>query len=422
MPCRRPHRKSRLGCRTCKLKRTKCDEIHPVCGGCKKYGLQCDFSIPTNNKSPGSLPQSLSPVRIPSLERTASHDTSLNSRGWSQSHDLGGSNPSSTPASENTREAGDSKPSNLWAMTMNTPQDRLLELRLMHHFTTMISSTIFRLIGNDNHPQAMKKDFFARWITGLAMSNPDLMDALLGFSAFNLRKLQGGTDRQLSIASHDYMTSAIKAHSQQLQKGINDENADILFAGSSLIAFVAVSSHEYLFPGEYASLPMHWFRPWLGVRSIVRSSLDLIRSEEILMLLEAERQAFLDDFSTALENSKRYDFLLEGLDKSSLDQETLEAYVQSIYWLSLIEDNPNKEYCFKFTAKVPPRFVEMLLDHDPRTLTIVGYFFMIVQQSQQVWWLPRTTGREFRALMRLLPEEWKPRMARAVEVFEGCDA
>lgn len=391
-----------------------CDEIHPVCGGCKKYDLQCDFNTSTKDKGLESLP----PVQIPTLQRSGS-DTSLISCSSPSETLIISSSSSSSPAPALMDAVRDwnSKQSNLWAMTMHTPQERMLELRLMHHFTTMISSTIFRLIGNSR--QLYRRDFFARWLTDIAMQKPELMDGLLGFSAFNLRKLEGGTDKELSLASHHYMTTAIKAHSEELKKGISHENAEILFAGGALIAFASVSSHEYLFPDQDYSLPMHWFRPWLGVRSIVRSSTHFLHSEEILMLLETERHAFNSDFIPPTIDAHRFDFLLEGLDRSALDPETLEAYEKSVYWLALIEDNPNDDYCFKFTAKVPPRFVQMLFEHDPRTLTIVGYFFMTLQQTEQVSWLPRTTGKEFRALMRLLPEEWKPRMAQAVKVFEA---
>ncbi|VUC26139.1 unnamed protein product [Clonostachys rosea] len=40
---RRGHFKSRLGCHTCKRRRVKCDEIHPVCGGCRRLDLRCEY-------------------------------------------------------------------------------------------------------------------------------------------------------------------------------------------------------------------------------------------------------------------------------------------------------------------------------------------------------------------------------------------
>lgn len=41
---RRPHSKSRHGCTTCKRRRVKCDETHPICNNCKHLNLECSFA------------------------------------------------------------------------------------------------------------------------------------------------------------------------------------------------------------------------------------------------------------------------------------------------------------------------------------------------------------------------------------------
>lgn len=42
---RRHHKKSRKGCATCKKRRVKCDETHPICKNCENLGLECSFSV-----------------------------------------------------------------------------------------------------------------------------------------------------------------------------------------------------------------------------------------------------------------------------------------------------------------------------------------------------------------------------------------
>lgn len=42
---RRPHSKSRHGCKTCKRRRVKCDETHPICNNCKHLNLECSFAV-----------------------------------------------------------------------------------------------------------------------------------------------------------------------------------------------------------------------------------------------------------------------------------------------------------------------------------------------------------------------------------------
>ena len=88
------------------------------------------------------------------------------------------------------------------------------------------------------------------------------MDALLGFSAFHLHLLYP-TDLIISQESHKYMAKAIAEHARQLQDGVNEENAEILFATSIFIAFHASVYHHLLESDSrdrHATL-LHWFRP-----------------------------------------------------------------------------------------------------------------------------------------------------------------
>ncbi|KAK6858738.1 hypothetical protein PG995_005302 [Apiospora arundinis] len=52
---RRSHPKSRTGCKTCKLRKVKCDEKKPKCGNCIKHNADCDFAGPARI----SLPQDI---------------------------------------------------------------------------------------------------------------------------------------------------------------------------------------------------------------------------------------------------------------------------------------------------------------------------------------------------------------------------
>lgn len=41
---RKGHTKSRAGCPNCKRRKVKCDEVTPVCGPCKRLGLECEYA------------------------------------------------------------------------------------------------------------------------------------------------------------------------------------------------------------------------------------------------------------------------------------------------------------------------------------------------------------------------------------------
>lgn len=64
MPSRRPHTKSRSGCKRCKEKHIKCDEAQPVCGACARYNVPCVPKPSRSSRRAQSVhtPPSLSPA------------------------------------------------------------------------------------------------------------------------------------------------------------------------------------------------------------------------------------------------------------------------------------------------------------------------------------------------------------------------
>lgn len=50
IPCKISPRRSKDGCQTCRRRKKKCDEIHPICGGCSRNGLSCQWLDPDANQ------------------------------------------------------------------------------------------------------------------------------------------------------------------------------------------------------------------------------------------------------------------------------------------------------------------------------------------------------------------------------------
>ncbi|PVH71497.1 hypothetical protein DL98DRAFT_615367 [Cadophora sp. DSE1049] len=288
----------------------------------------------------------------------------------------------------------------------------------MHHFTIICDETLFRFIEPwrlRDEKQVASRDIATRWVVGLALQDEGIMDALFAFSAFNLRRLNPN-DKQLLLASHKYTARAIAAHAEQLRQETWKSNVEIVFAASLLITFIAVHNP---WPENKDQLPLHWFQPWQGVRTIVRSSLESFHTHEIKKLLEVELCQKLPPPDSTTHNTT-FDFLLDGLDYETTDVETVAAYEKNVKRLSIIYDHPKRDYVFKFAAKVGPRFVQLLDQKDPRAMTIVGYFFMLLKTVEEVWWLPRPSGEEFWTLVKLLPVAWRPRMWWAVKEFAAA--
>jgi hypothetical protein len=301
------------------------------------------------------------------------------------------------------------------------PSERLLELRLFHHYINMASSSFIDRSVNGH--QIIAQYAWSNWVVGLALSTPSLMDALLGLSAFHLR-LSNLSDKTLSEASHKYMARAIVGHARQLREGVNADNARELIAMSTCIAFHAATSQWFLVDSDQKRvfLFLHWFHPWQGLKALLAASWQYIQGEEISNLIQCEKLVehnFRNLKDPQLQRLQRFSFLLSDLRREDLDPETLDAYESSVSYLSEIHTNPVFETVLKFTVGVSHRFVELVSIQDPRTLTIVGYFFMLLKKLNGVWWLEGTADREFKILMGILPEEWRGKMNWAVREFEA---
>ncbi|KAG9231777.1 hypothetical protein BJ875DRAFT_106506 [Amylocarpus encephaloides] len=418
MTTRRPHKKSRRGCKRCKARRMKCDEVHPVCGHCFKSQVECDYGLLGNLGSTQAL---LKNARSPFMQAspTSSGHSSLSpspqpNQPSSQANDIG----SSVTFIKNQIFAPSISPN------IAIPPERLLDLKLFHHYVEMTQGLpavntlnqnirIHPLIDERTHPIYNVKKTWSNWIIRLAVETPHLMDALLAFSATHLRNNTANADRGMVEAAHRYMIRAIEEHGRQVRAGISAENAEVTFATSTFICFHVTSERLVTYGDEERSL-MHWYHPWHGIRTLLSACWDYIKSPDIKSILIYEQSL---DLGTQTEVPSTFDFLMDGLDPDSVHTDTFRAYTTAIYYLNKISQEPLARHVLKFTGMVTTRFVELVSVNDPRALTMVGYHLMLVKQLNQVWWLKGSADRDFALVMESLPETWKPKMAMAMKAF-----
>ncbi|CAG8961006.1 hypothetical protein HYFRA_00002546 [Hymenoscyphus fraxineus] len=303
-------------------------------------------------------------------------------------------------------------------ISMNTPPERLIEFRLFHHYVQMTQKGTNYSLGQVASPKN-SKNAWSDWILRLAIESPNLMDALLGFAAFHLQHLNA-SDKEITEAAHRYMMRAIVEHADQVRKGITAENAEVVFATSTFIAFHVAS--ERLTPDEKDGSMMHWFQPWDGIRALLVACWEHIKVDEIRRLIQYEHALEFVPMTDAtwVKPAPIFDFLIEDLTPDSVDGETMHAYTTAVYYLNKIVTMPLARHVLKFSGMVSKRFVELVSKKEPRAMCIVGYHLMLVKQLDSVVWLQRSAKRDFAILLEHLPEEWKPKMALAVEGFSGA--
>ncbi|KAI9048158.1 hypothetical protein LZ554_007953 [Drepanopeziza brunnea f. sp. 'monogermtubi'] len=388
MTPRRTHTKSKLGCQRCKKRKIKCDEIHPQCRNCVRHGVSCDFEYPC---SPSSSPSGPSPAPL----RSASD--------------------ASTPGSSDTivpLYQTPSEPSALVRADSNPAASRSLELKLLHHYTTLTSQTF-----SDTEEQVK---VWQMDIPMIAYDSQHLMDAMLAVSALHLRSTYPD-DHSLMRASHGYMASSIAQYSNLLRQGLSKLNAEALFSTSALIAFQALASRRFdaQTDGVY-TLPLAWFHSFQGVKTIVLSSWQWLRtSNRIHPIINSQPALFLDS-----DPERRLFFapLLQGLEEQ-LDNlpvlaraETKQAYEHAVSYLNWAHKKPVRNRILGFAATVSRQFVDLMAGRDSRALVITACFFALTKMVDNVWWLEGVAKREVNGIFSLLPRDWWPKMEWALRV------
>ncbi|KAH7110975.1 hypothetical protein B0J13DRAFT_516409 [Dactylonectria estremocensis] len=378
---RRRHQKSRAGCIPCKRRRVKCDESQPTCDNCVKREIPCKYFETKCLKRP---PRIL-------LRHGQTQDGAVTSPSNSASADAF-IFPSGNVPSQHLFSAGDL-----------TPAERLLKLRLFHHYLQM------------THESTEVQVRWAFWIAEVAVQSPHAMDALLGFSACHLRRCTK-SDQSLDETSHRYLARAIRSQRGQIQAGLDENNAPSIAATCALISFYSSVNRAELAPEGVLQVPLHWFSSLQMSIQVLFQAQHFIQDSKFrkhyrgLILL---RDRMTQDISN------EFQFLLEypGAEKT-VDEASLSAYRETLTLLSCICSDLKHATPLLFFAVVPSRFVDLVAAKDSRALAILGYFFMLVKKCRQFWWIDGVPEQEFATIMAMLPSHWWPVMSSAMDEFE----
>ncbi|KAI6363842.1 hypothetical protein MCOR25_005779 [Pyricularia grisea] len=470
MPPRRSHKKSRDGCRRCKSRKIKCDEVHPRCGNCTKHGVDCDFEHPGAVRIGGGLTS-------PGSTRTS-------------------------PSTSSTVNPLYRNPGALVLSQTTPPANKILELRLMHHYTAITSKTI---IVTAPTTEEVWRDLVPQIAFGA--NSQHLADSILAISALHLRSIYPH-DQEIVRASHAYMASSLREYSNILTRGINATNAEALFLTATLIAIQSTATRVFTKdesvvapqPGDGTilknriapvggySLPLSWFHAFQGVKALTAASWQWLRHSSVVIPIINSQPVLQLDFAS--NHCTHFGHLLDGLEQeldmlpydepgqvppspsweangtnataaaaaaaamftasaslgsdgsstnahpqassgmgslttSSTRQSTKQAYEHAVAVLNWAHKIPHKGSPLAFPATVSRRFVELLEERRPRALAILASFFALLKCHDSTWWLRGMARREVLGIVSLFnsdyfgPEierEWWPHLEWSVRV------
>ncbi|EWZ86444.1 hypothetical protein FOWG_10015 [Fusarium oxysporum f. sp. lycopersici MN25] len=233
---RKPHKKSRLGCQTCKRRKIKCDEVKPQCGKCVQFGVWCDYSPQPPASQASISPQPDNQSRRPGRPRSD----------W-------------TSWAEQIRShAADSAAES--SGHLNT-----MDLELFHNWMTRTASTL-----GDGSSQSL---LWSEGAPRVGFQHNCILKLILSLSSYHLARLKPIDGQRYSLIAETHLTAALQP-AMMLISNLGGDNSPAAYLTSVLICFVALAKGPS--PGNLLLTNIEGQVSWLhllrGVRLVVEST------------------------------------------------------------------------------------------------------------------------------------------------------
>ncbi|SPO05640.1 uncharacterized protein DNG_08327 [Cephalotrichum gorgonifer] len=393
---KRPHRKSRRGCRACKSRKVKCDEVRPACRNCVLRREDCTYaSSPEPACSSGGGTPSPQALEIVSSPRSSS---SIRSR-----------SPLPTPT--------------LLTEPHFRPQDMsLFDMKLMWWYSTASYTTFYTDWGQSTRTRAILRED----IPQRAFETPFLMDIVLCMSACHM---QSHTPQQISPTSvAAYRARAFASYRRAIEERRPSTYAGML-AGSLLL--IAIASQTFR-EAESAAGDLYiidWMMVWRGIGTVVG----------LISYADARDTGMLPLFlRPAVDVNAGADYIPQDLQAmvSSLaaagdddeDAPYVECYQMTLRYIGGLYRELHRgpgpilhlQTVTWFTF-LPSEFVAAVRLRRSRALVLLANYLPFIKLLEETWWLKGIADREIAGLLRHLGPDWDHVMGmpRAVMMAEG---
>ncbi|EFQ32922.1 hypothetical protein CGRA01v4_00621 [Colletotrichum graminicola] len=379
---KRPHKKSRTGCKNCKTRKVKCDETRPVCRNCMLRKADCVFPALSHSHSetrPGSPSSSSAGAISPARSRQGSYagsDDDYNALIMRE--------PLFIPAGD--RDATDMKL--LWFYTTNT----------FSSFATQ-AGRVKRI-----------DDILQIKIPGHAFERPFLMDCLLGTSALQLQHLKQDISPSRVFR---YRARAFEGYRKAIEEG-KPETFPALLATSLLLT--ALSSQMFREEGTKDLYIIDWMIVWRGIGLVIDMATPQTLWDSGLAELFIRPPIDLDEAAKHIPNDLL--FMISSIQPGDPDYEDVPTYYDTLKYLGSLYSElangfspiMNLRVVTWFTF-IPKGFVELGRKKRPRALVILAHYLMFMKVAKGLWWIDGIGDREIAGIVRFLGDNWSEELA-----------
>lgn len=306
-------------------------------------------------------------------------------------------------------------------------QRRLLELRLLHHYTTRTSVTL-NLIA----PGSTESNPLELWTSDvpiLAFNNDALLNIMCAIAALHTAK-SNPRDLDAIDVYRTYLDLALREHSNDVAH-LTKMNADAACITSSLIRVAAFAVLQERPLAPYTP-PMQWLQMTRGGGNVFEAAWKFIEDDDSAIILRMlKRTPIIKDSDPLFQESSRQGLLhlIQGPGTEhafeTWSEKTEKAYSSTLSYIGSVQsaiDGGEKpqtvcRILLMFPYLVQKGFIDLVQERQPRALVILAHYFGLLTRFKYIWFIGDTGSREIRAIRAVLSEEWQKLMAWPLQML-----
>ncbi|KAF2803320.1 uncharacterized protein BDZ99DRAFT_453585 [Mytilinidion resinicola] len=373
---RKPHKKSRRGCRNCKLRRVKCDEATPKCKKCIDFGASCNYD---SSKRTGDLDMALAGVSVSfdGFSETTVHQAQPTQVSF----------------------ADYSLPDFLYP-DLDFFKDSILQLDKAS--MDRIDRFQMRTVLSVGTTEASK--IFQSKLIPMALSRPYLMHAVQTVTAIEDRHYSNSPAKRSMIEAY-HMSHTAAQFNKVLSKPLKESDRDAVWTTAILLGVSAFAYTDASVPAE--SWPLKPSDPddleWLRMTELKHAIYKLTDPLRYGSMFYQLRDEYLTSYLSTIP-----EYGIEGIPETFVDLCELDAsssitscpYFHSLHMLSQLLRTEYARVTFikylAFIMHMTPEYKRLLGLKDPRALVILAYWYGMVVDA--MWWLKRRARLECQAV------------------------
>ncbi|KAK1761091.1 hypothetical protein QBC47DRAFT_21443 [Echria macrotheca] len=397
---KRPHRKSRTGCRNCKTRKVKCDEARPSCRNCTLRREQCLYPL-----NPSSLPPASSRSSSSSSPSVTSAVKAI--IGTTPVTDFEDVILTDAPSLPDTMDIVTTTP--VIREPIFIPAERSeLDMRLLWHYTNSTYTSLSSWSKDD--PQIV--NLLRVKLLEHALTTPFLMDGLLGISAMHLRYL-GDT-----ATAPDAVTAFYRARAVEGYRAAIDSADPSTFPALLVSSIILCGLSSSMLRGDEAQ-PLYildWISVWRGIRLIIQLTRTRETAPNVMDPLFYRPPCDLEQAAQYIPSNLL--FMVASIKPGDEDHNFVEAYYTALKYLGTLYQELSEHglgpvldlRIITFFTHLPDEFIDQAKARRKRPVVIIAHYLVFLKMLKTVWWMRGISDSEIVNICNFVGEGWEDLM------------